>query len=110
MRRSGETTVGETGMAGSVTCSRCGTWCRNVERVAAGALAKVPQPDRGRIAERIRSLGVDPRPAAAVKVTGSDAYRVRQGNYRIVYVVEDAVQIVTVTRIGHRRDVYREKR
>ena len=81
-----------------------------VERVAAVALSKVPRRDAERIAERIKALASDPRPANATKLVGSDAYRVRQGNYRIVYLVEDAVRIVTITRIGHRGDVYREKR
>lgn len=63
--------------------------------------------DRKRIVERISTLSEDPRPPSGTKLSGSDHFRIRQGNYRIVYRVEDERLIVTVVRIGHRRDVYR---
>ena len=63
--------------------------------------------DQQRLVERIEALGHDPRPPGCVKLTGANAYRVRQGRYRIVYTVADAVLTVEVVRIGHRRDVYR---
>lgn len=81
-----------------------------MERVAIVALAKIHGADQRRIMARIESLATDPRPANATKMVGADAYRVRQGNYRIVYLVDDAVRIVTVTKVGHRREIYREKR
>jgi mRNA interferase RelE/StbE len=59
----------------------------------------------------MRALGDDtPRPAGCTKLAGTaDGYRIRVGDYRIVYLIDDAAQIVTVTRVGHRREVYREK-
>lgn len=70
-------------------------------------LAKIPQPDRGRIVARIEALAVDPRPAGAVKLVGElDTWRVRQGNYRIIYRIEDEVRIVVIARVAPRGEVY----
>lgn len=63
--------------------------------------------DRTRIVDRIRHLAEEPRPRGCEKLSGSDHYRVRQGNYRILYSIDDDASIVTVVKIGHRRDVYR---
>jgi mRNA interferase RelE/StbE len=67
--------------------------------------------DRRRIADRIRRLADDPRPPGSVTLAGRrDRARVRQGNFRIVYSIDDSGRIVTVVRIAHRRDVYRPDR
>ena len=63
--------------------------------------------DRRRIVERIQGLGDVPRPPGCEKLTGEDRYRLRQGSFRILFEVDDASRIVTVVKIGHRRDVYR---
>ena len=63
--------------------------------------------DRGRIVDKIYALKGDPRPSGCEKLTGQDRYRLRQGQFRILYVVDDGEQTVTVVKIGHRRDVYR---
>jgi len=63
--------------------------------------------DRTRIVDKIYTLKVDPRPQGCEKLTGQDRYRVRQGQFRILYVVDDNERVVTVVKIGHRRDVYR---
>ncbi len=65
--------------------------------------------DRRRVIKRIKSLADDPRPPGAVKLSGRERYRVRQGRYRILYTIEDAVLIVYVIKIGDRKDVYRSK-
>ena len=65
--------------------------------------------DRRRIVARIRALADDPRPAGAVKLSGRELYRIRQGKYRILYSIEDRVLVVQIIRIGHRGKVY-EKR
>ena len=71
-------------------------------------LAELPRPDQKRIKERIDGLAADPRPHGAKKLRGeSDLFRLRSGNYRIIYSVEDVRLIVLVIRIGHRREVYR---
>ena len=63
--------------------------------------------DRQRIVHAISSLGEDTRPAGCQKLSGKDKYRIRSGQYRILYEIEDAALIVTVVKIGHRREVYR---
>ena len=63
--------------------------------------------DRRRVVERIAALAEDPRPPGCTKLSGREAYRVRQGEYRVVYTVEDDALVVEVVKVGHRRDVYR---
>ncbi|MBI5444238.1 MAG: type II toxin-antitoxin system RelE/ParE family toxin [Deltaproteobacteria bacterium] len=64
--------------------------------------------ERARLLSRLAGLCADPRPPGSVKLSGTpEAYRIRQGNYRIVYHIRDAVRVVAVVRIGHRREVYR---
>ena len=63
--------------------------------------------DRERIVTRINALATDPRPNGCEKLEGEDKYRVRQGNYRIVYSIDDHNRIVVITKIGDRKDVYR---
>lgn len=61
-----------------------------------------------RIVSRIYSLADDPRPTGSEKLTAEeDKYRVRQGNYRVVYSINDQQRLVVVTKVGHRREVYR---
>lgn len=68
----------------------------------------IPQKkQRQQVIARIRRLADDPRPAGAEKLSGQDKYRVRQGVYRILYLVEDANLVVYVVKIGHRSSVYR---
>ena len=64
--------------------------------------------DRQRIVERIRALATNPRAQGSEKLAGhADRYRVRQGNYRIIYLIDDGRHEVTIFKIGHRKDVYR---
>jgi mRNA interferase RelE/StbE len=73
------------------------------------ALFKIPNPQHRRIAEAIDSLTRDPRPAGCRKLVGADnAYRIRIGDYRIVYEIVDRVLYVYVVRIAHRKEVCRE--
>ncbi len=74
---------------------------------AAKELETLPKKDRQRIVTRIRSLSVEPRPSGCEKLSGHDLYRVRQGNYRVLYAVHDDDLVVVVITIGHRREVYR---
>ena len=63
--------------------------------------------DRQRIIQRILALGTQPRPPTCEKLSGSSArYRVRQGDYRILYEIDDAAKTVDVVKVGHRREVY----
>jgi mRNA interferase RelE/StbE len=66
---------------------------------------------RGSVADRIAAaidgLGIDPRPTGSVKLAGRDDFRIRVGDYRIVFAVDDAKDLVLIARIAHRRDAYR---
>ena len=64
--------------------------------------------DRQRIISRIQPLATNPRPPGCEKLAGpSNLFRVRQGEYRIIYAVDDANHTVEVIKVGHRREVYR---
>lgn len=78
-------------------------------RPADRALKKLPVRDRERVEQRIDALAADPRPPQSERLVGPapSAYRLRQGNYRIVYEVDDEALEVTITRVAHRRNVYR---
>lgn len=78
-----------------------------IKRSAAKELEALPTPYRRRIAAKIRLLAKDPRPSGVEKLSGAEWYRLRQGDYRVLFEVEDRNRTVTVVRIGHRRDVYR---
>ena len=70
-------------------------------------LVKIPKADAQKIMGRIKSLEDNPRPAWSKKLSGREEYRGRQGNYRILYVIEDTIKIVQVTKVGHRHSIYR---
>lgn len=64
--------------------------------------------DRQRIVEKVQALAASPRPQGSEKLAGyADRYRVRQGRYRIIYLVNDERREVTIFKVGHRKDVYR---
>ena len=67
----------------------------------------IPKKDLQRILAKIKSLGNDPRPAACEKLSGQEKYRLRQGNYRIIYSIQDNELTVWVVKVGHRKEVYR---
>ena len=78
------------------------------QRDAERELTSLPARDRVRVAARIEALADDPRPHGAKKLSGvDDLYRIRVGDYRVVYQVQRRVLLVLVVRIGHRREVYR---
>ncbi len=79
-----------------------------VKRSAERELRAVPKRDLGRLVARIQRLAEDPRPPGSEKLSGHDRYRLRQGDYRVVYAVDDERRIVEVVKIGHRREVYRD--
>ena len=69
--------------------------------------ASIPKKDGRKILERIASLGENPRPAGAKKISGQEKYRLRQGHYRIIYSIQDTEVTVWIVKVGHRKDVYR---
>jgi len=78
-----------------------------IKRSAAKEIEKIPKAFRRKIVSRIQELSKEPRPSGVKKLSGEEKYRIRQGDYRILYRVEDAIVTVTVVKIGNRRDVYR---
>ena len=70
-------------------------------------LEALSKKDRQRVAARIRGLAADPRSQGSEKLSGQNLYRVRQGDYRIIYTVDDATLLVVIYKIGHRREAYR---
>lgn len=71
-------------------------------------LRDIPQTDVRRILARIETLRDDPRPAGSEKLSAQERYRLRQGNYRILYTVAEAEVVVEIVKVGHRREIYRE--
>jgi mRNA interferase RelE/StbE len=80
-----------------------------IKRSAARELETVGQKrDRQRLVARIESLAENPRPPGCEKLAGYlDRDRVRHGDYRVVYSIDDTERIVVIFKIGHRREVYR---
>lgn len=71
-------------------------------------LDRFPADVQRRIAEAINRLRENPRPVGAIKLTGHEGlYRVRSGDYRIVYRIEDNRLLVLIVKVGHRREIYR---
>jgi mRNA interferase RelE/StbE len=70
-------------------------------------LRVIPKIDRKKILQRIDSLAINPRPPGCEKLTSQNKYRVRQGDYRILYTIDDDELKVRVMKVGHRKDIYR---
>ena len=70
-------------------------------------LGRIPKSHVRRIMKTIGSLSDNPRPPSAKKLSAQERYRVRQGDYRIVFSIQDQAHTVWVVKVGHRRDVYR---
>jgi mRNA interferase RelE/StbE len=68
----------------------------------------IPNADIQRILNRIDELAENPRASGCIKLSGHELYRVRQGNYRIVYEIRDGELVVIVVKVAHRSSVYTE--
>lgn len=81
-----------------------------IQGSASKALRKLDKPDRKRVAAAIDALAADPRPPGArtIAVVQPGAYRIRVGDYRVLYEIEDDRLIVLVVKIGHRSSVYKK--
>jgi mRNA interferase RelE/StbE len=75
-------------------------------RRAQKELADLPKGDYERVRDAVAALAENPRPAGCKKLVGREGWRIRLGDYRAIYEIDDAQQKVTVLHIGHRRDVY----
>ena len=71
------------------------------------SLDKLPEKDRQVVIATLESLEQEPRPRGVEKIRGTELWRIRKGDYRAIYYINDRERIITVVRIGHRRDVYR---
>ncbi|MEH1864123.1 MAG: type II toxin-antitoxin system RelE/ParE family toxin [Nostoc sp.] len=86
------------------------TYQIELSKKAAKQLKKLSADIGDRINQKILELAENPRPSGVVKLeTTGNKYRIRVGNYRILYEIQDDVLIVKVVRVGHRRDVYRDE-
>lgn len=73
------------------------------------AIAKLPRHVQTRVLERIAKLADDPRPSGSIKLTDSVLYRLRVGDYRILYTIDDGKLIVLIVDVDDRKNVYRRK-
>jgi len=86
------------------------TYRISLSPAAARQLRKFDPQVRRRIQGVLELLAIDPRPPAAARlVGGAGEWRVRTGDYRIVYEIEDQELLVLVLRVGHRREIYRAR-
>jgi mRNA interferase RelE/StbE len=68
----------------------------------------LPRPVRARLTSRVDRLAEDPRPPGSKRLSGAqDLYRIRMGDYRVIYAIRHEVLLVLVMKVGHRREVYR---
>lgn len=77
-----------------------------IEKNAQKQLEKIPEPDYSRVKAAILDLAGNPRPRGCKKLKGREGYRIRQGNYRIIYEIHDDILSVLVLAAGHRKDIY----
>jgi mRNA interferase RelE/StbE len=72
-------------------------------------MQRIPDPDFSRLTEKIRHLSSHPRHKGCEKLSRQEKYRIRQGNYRITYLIDDSAKEIIIYKIGHRRDIYKMK-
>jgi len=75
-------------------------------RRAQKELAALPKADYERVRDAVGELAENPRPTGCKKLVGREGWRIRSGDYRVIYEIDDAQSKITVLHIGHRRDVY----
>jgi mRNA interferase RelE/StbE len=79
----------------------------SILRRAQKEMAQLPTDAYDRVRDAIRGLSAQPRPHGSRKLTGREGWRIRVGDYRIIYEIDDSLRQVTVLDIGNRRDIYR---
>ena len=80
----------------------------HLKRSAEKELADLPREVHQRIIKRLLTLKANPRPRGAKKLGGGESYRIRVGDYRVLYTIDDTLQKIEVSAVGHRREVYRQ--
>jgi mRNA interferase RelE/StbE len=84
-----------------------GSYRLEVKHSAAKEIADLPKADCQRVVAKIQLLANNPRPHGCEKLSGAEKYRVRQGDYRILYEIDDSAKSVIIVKIGNRKEVYR---
>jgi mRNA interferase RelE/StbE len=77
------------------------------KKSAVKELYSMPKKDLKKIITKIEKLSENPRPDGSIKLTTREQYRIRHGNYRLLYSIEDDRLVIYIIKIAHRRDVYR---
>ena len=80
-----------------------------IKKSAAYEPENISKKDLKHIVKRLQSLAGNPRPRGSQKLSAQERYRIRQGNYRLVYSIQDKELVVQIFKIGHRREIYRSK-
>jgi mRNA interferase RelE/StbE len=78
-----------------------------IERTARKEIQKINHADQALIIEAIQNLSNEPRPHGCKKLKGREAWRIRVGDYRVIYEIQDNLLVITVIHAGHRRDIYK---
>ena len=84
-----------------------GSYRLEVKRSASKEIAALPKADCQRVVAKIQLLASEPRPHGCEKLSGAEKYRIRQGNYRILYEIDDSSRLVIIVKVGNRKEVYR---
>jgi mRNA interferase RelE/StbE len=83
------------------------TYCITIERVALKSLKTIPKQAQNKIIKVIQNLAINPKPTGAKKLIGRDGWRIRIGDYRIIYAVYKDRYHILILDIGHRKDIYK---
>jgi mRNA interferase RelE/StbE len=86
-----------------------GSYSLVIKKSAERELRAIPKEELRHVVERARGLADNPLPSGSEKLSGQERYRIRHGDYRIVYAIDDKARVVEIVKRGHRRDVYRKK-
>ncbi len=78
-----------------------------IEKIALKRLEKIPASDKTKIILSIEALGKNPRPIGSKKLSGRAGWRIRIGNYRVIYEINDSVCLILVIDVDHRKNIYR---
>jgi mRNA interferase RelE/StbE len=78
-----------------------------VKRSASKEIGALPKADCQRVVAKIRLLAGEPRPHGCEKISGAEKYRIRQGDFRILYEIDDSRRVVIIVKVGNRKEVYR---
>jgi len=84
-----------------------GKYKLQIKKSAEKELRKIPKKELIKIINKIQNLSEDPHPVGSIKLSNQEKYRLRIGNYRVLYKVEDNILTIFIIKVGHRKDIYR---